>query len=849
MTAQQQTSIFDFILPKYKVKKPIRLIELFAGYGSQFLSLKYLGAKVDSYKIVEWNANSFKAFNDLHFQDKTDYSENFTIEYLAGFIAENGVTTDDKKSLDYKGALRRGEKWLRETYNNIVATHNLVDITKVKGERLEIIEKDKYEYIMTYSFPCFTADTMVLTENGNKPIIDVRIGEKVLTHNNTYQKVMANMYQGEKEIYKINSYATPNLKTTENHKFYVRELYREWDNSIRRYVRKFSEPKWVELRHITKQHYFGIAINQENNHDIHSNEFWWVMGRYIADGWKRTQGGIVIATNESKLGLLQEKIKKAGYNYNTVKQRTTYKVHIPTKELSEFVSQFGYYAHGKHLSKQVLDLPIEKLEHFIEGYLSGDGSKIGDYYKASSVSEQLIYDLGQVVAKVYRQPYRIYKTKRAETSIIEGRTVKQKDTYQIVFKKETKKQDKAFYENGYIWLPFNTIEKVGVEKVYDLTVKNDHSFMANGIIAHNCQDLSLAGKGKGMGEGTRSGLLWQVERILSELAYRKELPQVLLMENVPMVVSPKYRDDLARWDAHLTSLGYSSYIKNLIATDYGIPQIRNRTFMISILGDYNYTFPKPIPLELKLSDMLEYDVDEKYYLSNKMISAFSAHHEKYPRKERFIQALKNPNENNVANTITTRAGQRPTDNFIIDEKNDRAVVKDTRNLKEKLCDELIEGGMLKGGEVINHSYTNSGKNPNSRLTLEDFIETTDGTLPTLTTRGDTLGVVVREEYQGMYQYSKSDKFMQGKDRFTKNKKFADTILTTQKEGVVVKNTATNTRDLRIRKLTPKECFRLMGVKDDDYDKIAKNQSNSSLYHLAGDSIVVNVLMAIFEQLL
>ena len=95
---------------------------------------------------------------------------------------------------------------------------------------------------------------------------------------------------------------------------------------------------------------------------------------------------------------------------------------------------------------------------------------------------------------------------------------------------------------------------------------------------------------------------------------------------------------------------------------------------------------------------------------------------------------------------------------------------------------------------------------------------------------------------GTYQYAKSDKFMQGKERFQKDKNVADTIQTTQKEGIV------NSK-LKIRKLTPRECFRLMGVKDEDFDKVKVNQSDSSLYHLAGDSIVVNVLMAIFKEMI
>ena len=97
-------------------------------------------------------------------------------------------------------------------------------------------------------------------------------------------------------------------------------------------------------------------------------------------------------------------------------------------------------------------------------------------------------------------------------------------------------------------------------------------------------------------------------------------------------------------------------------------------------------------------------------------------------------------------------------------------------------------------------------------------------------------------FVGTYQYSKSDSFMKDKDRFQLEKEVSDTLQTTQKEGIVNK-------DLRIRKLTPRECFRLMGVKDEDFDKVAESQSDSSLYHLAGDSIVVNVLMAIFGEMI
>lgn len=130
-----------------------------------------------------------------------------------------------------------------------------------------------------------------------------------------------------------------------------------------------------------------------------------------------------------------------------------------------------------------------------------------------------------------------------------------------------------------------------------------------------CQDLSLAGKRKGMKKGgsTRSGLLWEVERILGELDC---LPQVLLMENVPQVHGQANMPDFRKWIDFLESKGYSNYWQDLNAKDYGVAQNRVRCFMVSVLGKWNYKFPQPIPLERKLKDYLEDEVDGKYYINN-----------------------------------------------------------------------------------------------------------------------------------------------------------------------------------------------------------------------------------------
>ena len=172
-------------------------------------------------------------------------------------------------------------------------------------------------------------------------------------------------------------------------------------------------------------------------------------------------------------------------------------------------------------------------------------------------------------------------------------------------------------------------ETSDIQKIHasDLGITETDKYCYIMTYSFPCQDLSLAGNQKGMtkGSGTRSGLLWEVERLLDECT---ELPQVLLMENVPQVIGKKNIKDFQSWRSKLESLGYSNFVQLLNAKDYGIPQNRNRCFMVSILGDYHYTFPKKQKLELRLKDMLEDNVDKKYYLSDDMVNNFIISNEK-----------------------------------------------------------------------------------------------------------------------------------------------------------------------------------------------------------------------------
>lgn len=141
---ENQLSIFDVLYPKFKIDKPIKLIEMFGGYGSQYLSLKYLGANVEHHKLIEWASKSIQAYNDIHIQDYTDYSKNLTDDEILDNLFEMGV------SLNYNDPATREQlkrQDYRKIYNNIIATNNLVNIQKVKGKDLEIKNTDIYIYI------------------------------------------------------------------------------------------------------------------------------------------------------------------------------------------------------------------------------------------------------------------------------------------------------------------------------------------------------------------------------------------------------------------------------------------------------------------------------------------------------------------------------------------------------------------------------------------------------------------------------------------------------------------------------------------------------------------------------
>ncbi len=402
-----------------------------------------------------------------------------------------------------------------------------------------------------------------------------------------------------------------------------------------------------------------------------------------------------------------------------------------------------------------------------------------------------------------------------------------------------------------------------------------------------CQDLSLAGKQKLMakGSGTRSSLLWEVERLLNECT---ELPQILLMENVTQVHGTKNKAHFDAWITFLESKGYSNYWQDLNAKNFGIPQNRNRTFMVSILGDYTYEFPKEIPLELRLKDILEDSVDEKFYLPDKkmpiikmnfsestdqilkvgninssqdglVVSAegvaptHTAGHGNTPKIiDPFICASRGRNPENPSDR---RAGipteQRLEPNFSGCSNTLTTVQKDNYVLEPVIVQKYGDRGTNQYS-VRNYAHTIPA-NPMSdrvQMVVEPTINVVGNYSPSghdasRIVDGNGLAPTVKENHGTVTAVVEPLAYDEQNGYIRKD----GTVGTLTCDGSSPKHNNRVVEKTRIRKLTPKECWRLMGFDDEDFEKAAAENSNTQLYKQAGNSIVVDVLYYIFRGML
>ena len=516
--------------------------------------------------------------------------------------------------------------------HNVDESLNLGDITKIDIESLPVGVD-----LITHGSPCFTADTLVLTDNGYKPIVEVKVGDMVLDHKLGYSMVTNFFEQGEKEIWEIEAdFIKRPIRTTSNHRFYVK-------------TSDSAKPRWIEC---------------------------------------------------SKLKLA---------------------------------------------------------------------------YKLALVNNSKIK-----------------------------------------------------------WIPINSITNTHkFEEVYDIEVENTHSFTANGVIAHNCQSFSVAGKQHGgeKGSGTRSSLLWNSVEVV-----RHCKPKFVIWENVKNVLSKKHKSVFDAYVDEMKNMGYNTYYQVLNAKNYGIPQNRERIYAISVREDIdnnpNYTghidhnkyydkfdkslFPKPFDNGLRLRDFLEDKVEEKYYLKDEYVERFkkSQESDKYPFGNKY----------NVLGT-TVGTGRGTNSRHWVYDVNDNISTLDATMYKQPK--QILEHTNIKGNEQVHRNHL---------LLTFDTIEGVNKQPKVLVQENTKKGYA--EAYEGDSINLEQPNSTTRRGRVGKQ---CAQILTTSPQQATLQN-------MRIRRLTPKECYRLMGFSDEDFEKAKAVNSNTQLYKQAGNSIVVNVLEGIYKCL-
>lgn len=559
-------------------------------------------------------------------------------------------------------------------------TRNLGDITQIHD-----IGGENQVDVLFWTPPCIRKGDMVLTkERGYIPIEEVEVGNMVMSHDGQWHPVEWAGKTGHKDILGIKASCSLEIGATPEHRFYARK--KEYTHEKQR-KRVFTEPNWIEAADLTTNHYLGFPVGEpqpipqwdgveikHNGSPFSKNEisqyldnesFWWSVGRYIADGCVRqTRGTVTIAVGKNK----SEDISKIFpmFKTNSYKEGSVFKVQCDRKEVGAFCEQFGVGAGNKHIPEKWMHLPKHLARALVEGYMAGDGCPGRHGMKCNTISIQLAHDLVRLIGYAYERPAHICPVKVKEYKEIEGRIIHQNPYYEVYFYPEKRKQDKSFYEDGWVWTPIRRIRNLDKEDVYDLTVEDAHSFIVNGVTVHNCQDISNAGRlaGNAKDSGTRSSLAFEVPRILRNTGER-ERPKYLVMEEVPMMVSKKFKANFDELMDELSAIGYQHTWKVLNACDYGVAQNRKRLFVISKLNGKPPEMPKPIPLTKCMRDYLEPEpVDERYYLSQDRLKGLIWSNAKEKEAERGFRF--EPTDGNViAHTILTRGGGRKTDNFIL----------------------------------------------------------------------------------------------------------------------------------------------------------------------------------------
>lgn len=592
------------------------------------------------------------------------------------------------------------DKNAAKTYKENFGDDPTGDVTKIKEKELADFD------IVGAGFPCFPAGTLIKTSTGYKNIEDVEVNDLVLTHKNRYRRVKGTMEKEAPGLIEL-FFVSGSIKTTPEHPFLVSTRTTYYEKRKKKY--KFSEPHWKNAIDLTSDDYIcfndhnllenktqpyipeiSFKINQFSTKNIPkvkiTPELAWVFGRCMADGWRAVYKrknrknsfthNVIICCNYNEVPELEKRLDAAKLVYSTSDERTVKRFIISNSQLFNYLESFGKDCYTKSIPEEILYAPLNILKSFWEGYVSGNGhiDTKKNCISVGTVSKLLAYQYQLICLRLFKKPSSVAKYGVEKIVTIENRQVKVQPLYHL--RLFSKSQIPSKTHSDYI---FSSIKKKRLfheEKtnVYNIEVEEDNSYTANNVIVHNCQAFSVAGKRKGF-EEARGTLFFDVARIIKE-----KKPSVVFLENVKGLTNHDKGNTLKVILNTLEELGYAYFYKVLNSKDYGVPQKRERIYIVAfnkekVKGYEDFQFPKKSSKKVKVEDILQENVELKHFVSKRYLKSLKAHKKRHQSKGNGFGYEVIP-EDGIANTLVT-GGMGRERNLVVDHS------VPTNNLKKK----------------------------------------------------------------------------------------------------------------------------------------------------------------------
>lgn len=496
-----------------------------------------------------------------------------------------------------------------EKFPSAVLAHHYPDVPNI-GDMRNALRDSFNEYVdvddpfdlLVGGTPCFPEHVLIATERGLIPISQVRVGDSVLTHKHRWRRVLRTGSKISDTVIVRGQGLTDGLHTTPDHPIYGRKYKNKWvrsaDDQTRPKTRRlFEDPDWIRAEAMkgcfwaqpTQWPTSSVPEVEHRGREhpviVPTEALLRLAGRWVADGWTRIndrKGYAFIACGKHKVDVFTGLMENTGLTYSIYEHPTIYRCQISSRPLARWLQiNFGVGAAHKTLPTWLFGLPEQQRRAFLDGYLGGDGYATSYGYRCSTVSRSLALGISLLACSLGHSVSRRLVQPRATTSSICGRDVTARPYYQCTIYDSSRS---SFEDKGHRWGLVRAVEPSSVSRVYDLEVEEDHSYVADGIVVHNCQSFSVAGLRGGLHDDRG-----QLALVFCQIAARYR-PKWILWENVPGALSADKGEAFSSITQALSQLGYDLAWRVLDAQyvrvdgyPRAVPQRRRRVFLVGCL--------------------------------------------------------------------------------------------------------------------------------------------------------------------------------------------------------------------------------------------------------------------------